>query len=86
MTILKNIKEYTANVKRELKEETGLSSSNYIYLGLYHESPSSVQNGLHCFIATDCEKKDNVQLEEYETIEGCIYTQAFQLMHHYIEV
>lgn len=57
---------------RELKEETGLTSPNLIYVGLYHESPSTLQNGLHCFIAEDCEKKAEIELEDYETIEGCI--------------
>ena len=61
---------------RELKEETGLTSSNFKYVGLYHESPSTLQNGLHCFIEIDCEKTDDIQLEDYEAIEGLVYVNS----------
>lgn len=58
--------------KRELKEETGLISSKLIDLGVFHESPSTVQYGLHCFIALDCEKEDDINLEESEVIDGYV--------------
>ncbi|MBE5757688.1 MAG: NUDIX hydrolase [Clostridiales bacterium] len=58
--------------KRELMEETGLTSDNLVYLGYYHESPSTIQYGLHCFIAYDCEKVASTQLEESEAIDGMI--------------
>lgn len=61
---------------RELQEETGLVASKLEYVGFYHESPSTVQNGLHCFIATDCEKKTDQQLEDFEAIESCIYVKS----------
>lgn len=66
--------------KRELQEETGLSSNNFIYLGLYHESPSTIQNGLHCFIALDCEKTANINLEDSEVIDGMIKIKSFEEM------
>ena len=50
-----------------------MTSSDFHYVGLYHESPSTLQNGLHCFIAINCEKNADVELEDYETIEGCAY-------------
>ena len=62
---------------RELKEETGLTSQKFIYVGLYHESPSTVQNGLHCYIALDCEKSDEVNLENSEVIDSHIYVKSF---------
>ncbi len=58
--------------KRELVEETGLTSDKLIYLGLYHESPSTMQYGLHCFVALDCEKTDDTQIEDTEAIKGAI--------------
>lgn len=64
--------------KRELKEETGLTAGKFIDLGLYHESPSTMQYGLHCFIALDCEKKDDINLEESEAIDGCIKVKSIQ--------
>lgn len=62
---------------RELKEETGLTSSNIVYLGLYHESPSTLQNGLHCFVALDCEKSNDTEIEDFEAIDGCVYVETF---------
>lgn len=62
---------------RELKEETGLVSSNLEYVGLYHESPATIQYGLHCFIATDCERVDNMHLEDYEAIDKTITIKDF---------
>ena len=58
--------------QRELMEETGLKSNKLVYLGLYHESPSTLQYGLHCFIALNCEKVSNTALEESEAISGSI--------------
>ena len=68
---------------RELSEETGLRAKEFVYLGLYHESPSSVQYGLHCFLALDCEKKDNVKLEYSETIKGTILVKSLQELQDY---
>ena len=66
--------------KRELLEETGLKSNNLVYLGYYHESPSTIQNGLHCFIALDCEKTSEVELEDSEVIDGMIKIKTFEDM------
>ena len=66
--------------KREFLEETGLTSNNLIYLGLYHESPSTIQNGLHCYIALDCEKISETELEESEVIDGMIKIKSFDEM------
>ena len=64
--------------KRELKEETGWTAKRFIDLGLYHESPSTMQYGLHCFIALDCEKKDDINLEYSEAIDGCVMVKSLQ--------
>ena len=66
------------SAKRELKEETGLISDNFEYLGLYHESPSTIQYGLHCFIARDCKKVTDLELEESEAINGTITVKSFE--------
>ena len=66
------------SAKRELKEETGLMSDNFEYLGLYHESPSTIQYGLHCFIARDCKKVTDLKLEESEAISGTIAIKTFE--------
>ena len=64
--------------KRELLEETGLSTNNLVYLGLYHESPSTIQNGLHCYIALDAEKTSSIELEDSEVIDGIIKVKSFE--------
>lgn len=64
--------------KRELIEETGLTSDNFIYLGYYYETPSTLQFGLHCFVALDCIKVSDVQLEESEAISGAIMVNSFK--------
>jgi len=64
--------------KRELKEETGLVAKEFIDLGLYHESPSTLQYGLHCFIALDCEKESDFNLEESEAISGNICVKSLE--------
>ena len=58
--------------KRELLEETGLSSKKFTYLGMYHESPSTMQCGLHCFVAQDCKKTSSTKLENTEVIKESI--------------
>lgn len=63
--------------KRELLEETGMVSDNLIYLGLYQESPSTIQYGLHCFIALNCKKTTEQILEESEVIDGVIKVNSF---------
>lgn len=57
---------------KELKEETGYISSNLIDIGTYHEAPSTLMYGLHCYIALDCEKVSDLDLEESEVISGTI--------------
>lgn len=63
---------------RELREETGLVSDDLEYVGLYHESPSTLQYGLHCFVARNCKKVDNLKLEESEAIDGVVKVKAFK--------
>ena len=64
------------SAKRELMEETGLTSDNLQYLGYYHESPSTIQYGLHCYIAYDCEKIADMELEESEAIDSVLVVKS----------
>ena len=68
------------SAKRELLEETGLVSDNIEYVGLYHECPSTLQYGLHCFIAWNCKKVANLTLEESEVIAGNIKTNNYSTL------
>ena len=71
-----------ACAKRELLEETGLISNNLVYLGLYHESPSTMQYGLHCFIALDCEKINYTHEEASEVIDGSFFVNSLKELPH----
>ena len=66
------------SAERELLEETGLVSDNIEYVGLYHESPSTIQYGLHCFIARNCKKVSNLSLEESEAISGNVIVKSLK--------
>lgn len=65
-------------VKRELLEETGLVSNNYIDLGVFHESPSTIMYGIHCFAALDCEKTNYKHKEDTEVINGTISVKSLE--------
>lgn len=54
--------------KRELLEETGYSSDNWIYLGPTLESTSKLTNTMHLFLAMDCLKVGDQHLDQYERI------------------
>lgn len=50
---------------RELKEETGYSAGNVIYLGSKTYSPYA-EGHIHFFAATDCSKTGDIELDEQE--------------------
>ena len=52
--------------KRELLEETGYTSSNWIYIGPSWESTSKLTNRMHLFLAKDCERVANQHLDQNE--------------------
>ena len=52
--------------KRELYEETGYKSADWIYLGPTWESTSKLTNTMHLFLAKNCEKVSNQHLDENE--------------------
>ena len=59
--------------KRELLEETGYSSNNIIFLGSFYQDQGCSAALNHYFVALNCEKVSNQNLDESEFI-------------HYIEV
>lgn len=64
--------------KRELLEEAGLQSNNFIDLGVFHESPSTLMYGIHCFIALDCKKTGYKHREDTEVINGTITVRSLE--------
>jgi ADP-ribose pyrophosphatase len=54
--------------RRELLEETGYSSADWISLGSCRPNPAIQSNTMHYFLARDCEKTDEIALDANESI------------------
>ena len=61
--------EPAATAARELLEETGYSSDNWILLGSSRPNPAIQTNRIYHFLALDCEKTGRTELDENESIE-----------------
>lgn len=55
--------------ERELYEETGYRSGDWIYLGPTWESTSKLTNTMHLFLARGCEKVSTQHLDQNEHVE-----------------
>jgi len=54
--------------KRELLEESGYTSDNFIETGIISPNPATHNNLIHCFLATDVELIAKIKLDETEQI------------------
>lgn len=54
--------------QRELTEETGYSSDNFVLLGKSHPNPAINNNTIFHFLALDCEKTAETNFDEHESI------------------
>lgn len=54
--------------RRELVEETGFSSGNFILLGKSNPNPAIQNNSIYHFLALDCEKNGEISFDEHESI------------------
>jgi 8-oxo-dGTP pyrophosphatase MutT (NUDIX family) len=57
-----------AAARRELLEETGFSSENFIFIGKSHPNPAIQNNTIYHFLALDCEKTEDVKFDEHESV------------------
>lgn len=55
-------------IKRELLEETGYTSDNFIHVGSHYTNPAILNNQLHTFVAKNCRKVATPKLDEFEDI------------------
>lgn len=55
--------------ERELREETGYSSTKWTYLGSVEANPAFLTNVCHHWLAEDCERTHGLDLDEGEDIE-----------------
>lgn len=54
--------------RRELLEETGYSSNEFIYLGKSRPNPAIQNNWMHHYLALDCEKTEETDFDEHESL------------------
>ena len=58
--------------KRELLQETGYSSDKWTYLGPTIENSAKLTNTIHLYLAKDCKKVSDQQLDKTEDIDVLI--------------
>uniref|UniRef100_A0A0C1NAW7 Nudix hydrolase domain-containing protein n=1 Tax=Tolypothrix bouteillei VB521301 TaxID=1479485 RepID=A0A0C1NAW7_9CYAN len=58
-----------AAAKRELLEETGYTSDNFVETGILSPNPATHNNLTHCFLATNVEKVSELNLDDTEQID-----------------
>lgn len=58
-----------AAAKRELLEETGYTSDNFVEIGILSPNPATHNNLTHCFLATNVEKVSELNLDDTEQID-----------------
>lgn len=54
--------------RRELLEETGYSAEKFIFLGKSHPNPAIQNNWIYHYLAENCEKLDDVEFDEHESV------------------
>ncbi|MEK7458632.1 MAG: NUDIX hydrolase [Patescibacteria group bacterium] len=64
----------TEAAKRELAEETGLSTQNIVYLGAFNPNPAMFSNMCHVFTANQLVKTDKTDFDEFESVETLYLT------------
>ena len=69
-------KDVLESIERELKEETGYVAKELTPLGHFSPNPATHTNMVHSFLATDCTKASNQQLDEAEEIQVELVTVA----------
>ena len=57
-----------AAAKRELREETGHIAKKWKYLGYHYPNPALLNNRCHVFLATDCVKVGQLNLDPFEDL------------------
>lgn len=55
--------------KRELEEETGYTSENWKFLGKLDVNPAFMTNTIHTYLAIDCVKTADQNLDPFEEID-----------------
>jgi 8-oxo-dGTP pyrophosphatase MutT (NUDIX family) len=59
---------FLEGARREMLEETGYDSKNIVSIGSHFPNPALQSNRMHTFIAFDCEKVQEQNLDEFEDL------------------
>lgn len=59
---------FLEGARREMLEETGYDSKNIVSIGSHFPNPALQSNRMHTFIAFDCEKVQEQDLDEFEDL------------------
>jgi 8-oxo-dGTP pyrophosphatase MutT (NUDIX family) len=55
--------------KRELLEETGYESEDWTHVGTHYPNPALQTNQIHVYLAKNCKKTSDLNLDPFEEIE-----------------
>lgn len=69
-------KEPLSAAKRELLEETGYVSDEWILCGSHYPNPALQNNRLHTFLALDCRYQQPPELDPYEDLKVSAFSVA----------
>lgn len=68
------LKTPLVGAQRELLEETGYSSTEWIPLGAHYPNPALQTNRMHTFLCLNCKKVQEPSWDPYEELELCPLT------------
>lgn len=70
--------------QRELAEETGYTSKNWVHVISHSPNPALQSNQMHTFLAWDCELSQDPQLDDFEDLEVVLtpIADVFDLLDH----
>jgi ADP-ribose pyrophosphatase len=54
--------------QRELREETGYTSNDWLFLGSHFANPALQTNRIHTYMARNCEKTHDLDLDPFEEL------------------
>ncbi len=67
--LIESGEDQTLGVRRELREETGFTASNWQYLGKVPSNPVFMNSYIHHWVATEAEQTQSLQLDDGEDME-----------------
>jgi 8-oxo-dGTP pyrophosphatase MutT (NUDIX family) len=66
--MIDNLEDPETAARRELLEETGYTSGNWVYLGTSWPNPAIQSNVIHHYLAVNAERTADVMFDEHESV------------------